>query len=432
LDLTSKILTENEQSDIPHSAAGPAVLRVGIAIGILALTVRLALLWLTRSYLSPDPSEVVAIATALAKTGHFADAYGALTGPTAHASPLYPYLLSMVYRLFGTGVRGEIAQEILSCALASGVWALMPSIAVVCRIGKTVGVLAGTAGALLPINRAPETKGDFETAATGLMCALVFLTYVRCLRTHPPSAKGALLLGTISGVAILTSASLAAVICGLLALVPFVVDRRLGAIRLVFPITAALTILVVLSPWAIRNYLTLGSLVWTRSNFGIELNVSNNDLAVPNWGDNTVAMERYHPRANVTERRELMAYGEIKYNRQKRTQASQWISDHPRAFLGLTLRRVFYFWFPKMKRPIQVIAFAAITLGAFIGVTLLYGRDPILAITFIAMGITYPLVYYIVQASSRYVYPLQWMLVFLSSYFLWRTVRARRGSGLQA
>lgn len=401
------------------------VFLVSVAIWLVALTIRLAVLWLTRSYLHPDPSEVVAIATSLATKGQFADAYGAHTGPTAHASPLYPLLLSVVFRIFGTGRAGEIAQEVLSCTLASTVWALMPLLSKVCRVNRAVGVLAGFGGALLPINRLPETKGDSETAFAALMCVLVFVVYIRCWRNRAFSTSSALYLGALGGVAILVSASLAAMVFGLLIIVLSVSGRGLGQQRLLFPATATLTIFIVLAPWALRNYFALGTPIWTRSNFGLELNVANNDQADPNWSDNGIAMRRYHPVANSIERNDVIAQGEVAYNRKKRTQALQWIATHPKRFLWLVLRRIFYFWFPKMKRPVQTFALAGITFGAILGLLSLRRRDRLLAASFLVVLLSFPLVYYIAQAAPRYYYTVQWMLFFLTSYGIWSKVSAR-------
>jgi hypothetical protein len=188
---------------------------------------------------------------------------------------------------------------------------------------------------------------------------------------------------------------------------------------LLFPVMATLTIFIVLSPWAIRNYFALGSPIWTRSNFGIELNVANNDQAKPNWGDNGIAMSRYHPRASSIERTELVAQGEINYNHKMRNQALTWMAAHPKEFLWLVLRRIFYFWFPEMKRPLQTFAMAGLTVGAIFGLFVLRSRDRWLAACFVVVLVSYPIVYYVVQASPRYVYPIQWMLFFLTSYGLW-------------
>jgi hypothetical protein len=415
--LKSLTYSQNDSYD-----AMQKVFFVSMAIWLVALMTRLALLWLTRSYLHPDPGEVVAIATSLATKGQFADAYGLNTGPTAHASPIYPLLLSVVFRIFGTGQTGVIAEEVLGCTLASTVWALMPLVSKVCRVDRAVGLLAGFGGALLPINRLPETKGGSETVLAGLMCVLVFVAYIRCWRNHAFSTSSALSLGAVSGLAILVSASLGAIVFGLLILVLSVSGRGLGRQRLLFPATVTLTIFIVLAPWALRNYFALGTPIWTRSNFGLELNVANNDQADPNWGDNGIAMARYHPRTNSIERNDLIARGEVNYNREKRNQALHWIATHPKRFLWLVLRRIFYFWFPKMQRPVQTFALAGITFGSVFGLLLLSRRDRSLAASFLVVLVSYPLVYYVAQAAPRYYYTVQWMLFFLTSYGIWSTV----------
>ena len=411
--LNSLTYSQNDPYD-----AMQKVFFVSMAIWLVALMTRLAVLWLTRSYLHPDPGEVLAIATSLASKGQFADAYGPHTGPTAHASPLYPLLLSVVFRIFGTGQTGAIAQEVLSCTLASTVWALMPLVSKVCRVDRAVGVLAGFGGALLPINRLPETSGGSETAFAGLMCVLVFVVYIRCWRNHAFSTSSALSLGALSGLAILVSASLGAIVFGLLILVLFVSGRGLGRQRLLFPATVTLTIFIVLTPWAVRNYFALGTPIWTRSNFGLELNVANNDQADPNWGDNGIAMAIHHPRTNSIERNDLIAQGEVNYNREKRTEALHWIATHPKRFLWLVLRRIF----PKMKRPVQTFALAGLTLGSIFGLILLHRRDQSLAASFLVVLVSYPLVYYVAQAAPRYYYTVQWMLFFLTSYGIWSRV----------
>src|SRR5262249_43361897 len=61
------------------------------------------------------------VAAALAKGKGFCDAFGAGTGPTAHVSPLYPLLLSGVYRWFGTyeTATGRLAQKCLAVFVAT-------------------------------------------------------------------------------------------------------------------------------------------------------------------------------------------------------------------------------------------------------------------------------------------------------------------------
>src|SRR5450631_3420139 len=50
------------------------------------------------------------IARTLAESGRFADPYSVPSGFTAHCSPFYPALLSLVYKLIGTGIAAGYAR----------------------------------------------------------------------------------------------------------------------------------------------------------------------------------------------------------------------------------------------------------------------------------------------------------------------------------
>lgn len=396
-----------------------STLVICLCIFLLALTSRLAVLWLTRSYLRPDPSEVVAIAQSLAVDGRFASAFGPHSGPTAHTSPVYPLLLSVVFRIFGTGEAGQIAQETSSCIMASLLWCLMPLVSSVCRIDRRVGVLAGTGGAVLPINRAAETKGAFETTLIGLMLALVFVAHIRYWQKRDFSVQSSFAIGALGGLAALVSPLLAVVVVGMLLIGLAVFRDGSQRHRLRFAVGTLLTMVLIMFPWALRNHYELGTFIWTRSNLGIELNVSNNDLARPNAVDNGWAMAKYHPRANRAELKEVSRLGEVNYNRQKRNQAMHWILSHPQEFLRLTFLRIFYTWFPKTKRPLQTLSLASVTLAAASGLFMLARRDRFVAYSFVTVLVIYPSSYYVIQTSTRYVYPIEWILYFLGAYWIW-------------
>jgi hypothetical protein len=120
-----------------------------------------------------------------------------------------------------------------------------------------------------------------------------------------------------------------------------------------------------LLPWTIRNSYALGAPVWGRSNFGLELHVSNNGLATATWDGNKergvfLAMQ---PTANDAERMRVRESGEVVYNCEKFRQADTWIATHPQRFSTLTVERAFLFWFPSLLRPVQTVALAAVTLA---------------------------------------------------------------------
>jgi 4-amino-4-deoxy-L-arabinose transferase-like glycosyltransferase len=168
-------------------------------IFLLALTVRVALIFAIGSYQRPERTEVVKIAIKLAENGEFADAYGPGTGPTAHTSPLYPLLLSCVFRLFGTGQAGELGQEILSSLIGSLACALLPYLALAFHLGRTTGVWAGLCAALLPVNFWAETKGSFESALSELALVVICLYFALAWERERFSLREACAGGVMRG-----------------------------------------------------------------------------------------------------------------------------------------------------------------------------------------------------------------------------------------
>ena len=64
-------------------------------------------------------------------------------------------------------------------------------------------------------------------------------------------------------------------------------------------------------------------------------------------------MKAHHPRTNSIERDDLIAHGEVYYNREKRTEALHWIATHPKGF-SLVAKINFLFLPLKMNRPIHI------------------------------------------------------------------------------
>jgi hypothetical protein len=282
---------------------------------------------------------------------------------------------------------------------------------------------------LLPINRWPETKGSFEAPLTAVMSVMLFSAFLYAWRPSQSLLARAVGLGILGALAILVAPTLASALAVLLLLTCFRFHRD-GAIRIAtYVLIVAVVTFSLLLPWGIRNYRVLGKFIVTRSNFGLELQASNNDFAKAKVYDNEFANKRYHPKENRAELQRVESMGEIAYNRQKLQEATDWIRAHPRRFMSLTVQRVFYFWFPNMKRPAQTVLLGLLTLGAILGGFRLYRDDHLVAIAFVSVLLTYPLIYYIVQSDARYVYPISWMIYFLAAYYLfgmWSSVRNSR------
>ena len=105
---------------------------------------------------------------------------------------------------------------------------------------------------------------------------------------------------------------------------------------------------LLLAPWVIRNARELGSPIVTRSNFGLELRLSNNGLAGPLERENYEhgVYHVYHPLQSVKQAERVKALGEPEFNRQSTQEAFTWMREHPAQFLKLTAERMFFFLVP--------------------------------------------------------------------------------------
>ena len=146
----------------------------------VGLIVRVSLILLTlhrADHARMDQVEPYLIATSLADKGTYADAFGSGTGPSAHTAPLLPMILLLIIRVVGGGIAGYLARSILAAIVSSAAYALLPALAVRCRLGLSPGVIAGFIGAAVPLNFFNQTAGDFDQPYTmlglaGLCCLL--------------------------------------------------------------------------------------------------------------------------------------------------------------------------------------------------------------------------------------------------------------------
>lgn len=392
---------------------------------------RLALVLLTYDPADARGEEPSRIAMSLISTGRYADGYGSGAGLTAHCPPLYPLILSLVYGIFGTGAKGMLAVSVCAAAAAALAFALLPALAVAARVGLPSGVIGGIAGALVPVNYWAQTSGAFDAPYTAAM--LVLVCYLLCRSLGRFSTSDALLFGAAAGFACLLN-SVAITVLLSLAAVLLALNRDSAARVLRFFGIAALCVASILAPWAIRNYLAFGSFIWTRSNFGLELQVSNNDLMTADLERNLRKPEfvLLHPHAGDGEREKVRRLGELAYQRAKKEQAITWILANKGQFLRLTLERFRLFWIPNMNRPLQRLAAAGLTIAALCGLMLLFRRKHIFGWLALAVLAGYSAVYYVIQASPRYRLPVEPFLFLLTAYALVAVFRPWLGPDAEA
>ncbi len=416
-----------QRANEAHRWSAPFSRHPGWWVFLLALTVRLVLILATGSYQRPERTEVVNIAIKLADNGEFADPYGPGTGPTAMWSPLYPLLLSGLYRLLGTGQAGEIGQEVFSSLIGSVAGALLLSIALAFHMGRTAGLWAGLCAAVLPVNFWSETKGSFESALCGL-ALLVVCWYFAVVWEHGRfSLREACTGGLIAGVALLTSPVILPVVALLLAIGAWLFRAQIRSYALWASTFTGVSIALLL-PWAIRNDHVLGSPVFMRLGLGMNLMVSNNDLSHADYQENDRQglMQRFEPLLNDDVRAEKARMGEVAFDHEQRRRAVSWIRRHPERFLELTAVRFVLFWFPRMVRTPQTILIRCEAIAGIVGFLLLLRTNKRAKWIIGAVWLGYPLIYYITEAFPRYRYPVDWTFVLLGAFAVTTVLAQRR------
>jgi hypothetical protein len=334
--------------------------------------------------------EVLRVAAALGTRGEFADPFTWPTGLTAHVAPVYPALLAIPYALFGDGHWGNTIRMILAAAIAALPYALLPWVALRLGLPRAAGLLAGAVAVCLPFHHYLESLGLFE-------CSLIALCTV--------GIAGGIRNGWFVGGALLSAPNL------LLPLIPSVGRRwRLWLL-------AAL----LLVPWTIRNFVSMGGLIYIRDNMPLELLVSNQDGAHPNALVNmgNSAFQSTHPNHSREAVQFIREHGELAFQRRCAKQAFDWIGRNPLRFSALCVARWREFWFPWLPElPVRSALFAVISLLAFAGLAVLFRRNRAAAVSILSLWILFSLPYAFVQSYLRYQTPLYWSLLLMASYLV--------------
>jgi len=405
-----------------------------VIIFLLGMAVRILLLW-WRPPAPADPQEALNIAISLARNGTFSDPFrSGPSGPTAHCMPLFPLLAALLIRIFGLGSSVAFALRCFGSAAASLGFALLPVLGRSCLLNRWVGISAGLFGALLPVNLWSETSGQWEAPFTFL--ALVWLTSIAAKHWEKAefTMKDGAICGAAAAVATLFSAS-TILILGVWSVCAFLwfSKNRVAVVR--YFATVCFIALLTLAPWAIRNRMVLGSWVLTRSNFGLELQVSNNSVLTADLEHNVLspAWKTIHPNLNREESLKVLRMGEVAYDQAKKDQAIQWIRSNPKQFAELSLERIALFWFPRTRAilfpwgyRLQTIAIPLIsrliTILATAGVIRLWKPKPEIALLLGGACIAYSLVYIVIQVSPRYSFPIYGFLLILGSHAVYTWV----------
>jgi hypothetical protein len=400
-------------------------------IVLVALALRLSFAVYSASHIPENTwafgYEPGSIGRSIAVGDGFSSPFREPSGPTAWMMPLYPFLLALVFKLFGVySLNAALAIFTLNSVFSALTCIPLYLIAKSC-FGRIVGYIAASTLAVYPV--ALFHVGHIWETSLFTLLATCLLAWLLSL----PKAfnfGNALLYGGFSGFIALVNPVI-------IAFSPFAAmwlftqsdapkKQRFRLIGTVF-----IAMIVTLMPWIVRNYIVFGQLL-LRSNFGLELRLGNSPEA---WtADKARRMAPWSMGHPATSQEEFLRYtslGEVEYMNRVFNDAVAFIRDNPEKFLWLSFQRIEHFWFndfsgkddskKKMGMSFSVAGVAQVVyilpvpfmlLGILLALRQKIGVAPLL---FFILSI--PTVYYITHAGlTRYRYPVEPMIILFASF----------------
>jgi len=392
--------------------------RFCIFLFFFALVVRIFGAWKAGFFRTRADYEMVRIANSILQFHVFGNPYAIPTGPTAHEMPLFPLFLSGVHLVFGNGALAEAFNITITCSASALRCALLLPFCLSLGLGRRIGIVAASLSSVYISAIQTEVRGDWDGPWQALLLLASTWLTLRIWKDQSWLNRTPWLWIILWATSILLQPALSPVLVVLLVAGFLFLPSPGGRMRyLRLAGTAVLAVVILLLPWAVRNKLELGKLIWTKSNFGLELWTSNG----PNRAWDIATNVGYRiplPQDDATEAEVLKQMGEVRYNQMRLAEASAWIRQHHAEFIRLTARRFVAFWLPLGKSPVQSIVRVGFSIVALAGLVILFRIHRLMAVVFLLTWITFSPIYYIVEWSSRYRYPIEWELVICAAVTL--------------
>jgi 4-amino-4-deoxy-L-arabinose transferase-like glycosyltransferase len=372
----------------------------------------------------PFGYETGKIAASIAEGHGFSNPLFAPTGPTAWMTPIYPYLIAGVFKVFGVYSTASALVVLTFNAITSALTCL-PIFFFARRsfsapLGERAGEWAGWIWAVFPYAIYWPVARIWDTWLATLLLAILFCMALRLAETN--RVREWIAFGVLSGVAALTDPVVLSVLPFLALWALWRRYKTAGARRLsLCAAGCALATLIVIAPWFARNLVVFGRFIPFRDNFSLALRVGN-------IGDtrHMLTLEA-GPWLNENEWHLFQRIGEIAYMRYARDAALDYISAHPREYVDSCIRRAVYVWTrfwplpPKLlagfePNPAEIFLFTGLTILALLGLRDAFRKKAQGAGAYAIVLLFFPAVYYITSIEPWYRVPMDPMVIALAAY----------------
>lgn len=364
--------------------------------------------------------------------------YGDLR-PTSIHSPGYPYVLALVFLIFGTGSGGAMAAMMMN---------LIISLCLVYAVFKTARELFGLAAGFTVLMLVSFYPGQIYYSVSGLptilYTSMLFLVVVLTWRLREElSIKNASFWGAAIGLCTLTYSFVMALAPFLALWVIFSSGRKRIGRSITMTAAAALIAIAICVPWTIRNYIVHERWIPIRDQSGTNLWYGNGPGATGGAAGLRANSEETFGRAITDTLRSIP--NEVDGDRYLRKLAVEYMKANPKRTMRLWLRKIWMFWWfdsgpvaagTGLGRyiPVLKILKGALLLFAAAGAILIFRHRPSLVwlglIVFAVMTSVYMVFF---SGRLRYFTPLEPFLIISAGYaadlLAGRMVPAGRSAG---
>jgi 4-amino-4-deoxy-L-arabinose transferase-like glycosyltransferase len=341
------------------------------------------------------------------------------TGPTAWFTPIYPYLVAGIFKVWG--IYSDLSHIIISMLNSAFVaLTIIPIYSIAKRtFGQGVAVASSWIWAFLPTAMFFPIAWVWDTTLAALFLTLIFWATLAMRENQTLSAWAG--YGALWAIGVLINPSI-------LSLLPFLLGWLLWQshkARVPWVKFAASTLLVfaiALGPWTIRNYGVFGKFIVLRSNFGLELWLGNNPSVPDTWSP------WLHPNDNFQEGEKYKRMGEIAYMAEKQKEAITFMRTHPADTLYFTFRRFVNNWLGVTDSPVDSWSHSPYNVKAFVVLNCLFPLFTLLgalfayrekqreAVPFAMVLLVFPAIFYVTHTSPRYRFPMDPIMVVLAAH----------------
>src|SRR6266568_6302540 len=220
----------------------------------------------------PNNIESFRLALNLAHSGRFADPYLIPSGPSAHMAPAFPFLLSLLVRIFGDGSAGIYAIKLSAIFVLSLQLALFPLFAETLGMNASAGFIAAIlwiaakVGLMVERDHPLGPVFNWESLYAALLVSVLLYGCRRWMDDAEDDRVAiSWLIGVMVGLLVMTSPTSVIIFGGWFIWMAY--RERHHHFGRTFAVIALIPSLLTLA-WLLRNYLVFDRPVFVRDNFG--------------------------------------------------------------------------------------------------------------------------------------------------------------------